>query len=169
MKKMVIAGVIFLASVATQAQSRSYSAYGDSHSLTALLGFSSTALNIGVNYENRSSGNVGVGGYFLMGSEKKDAGIPQVTSFGGILPIHFVDDSRVNLSLAPGFGVHMIKGLGGNDEDVTTFGPIWKLGAMFKISSNMKVGAEHTTLANWFSDKKGSEYRSTNAAFNFSF
>lgn len=169
MKQMFLATAFFLLGAASQAASYGYSSYSGSNSLTGLLGFNSSAVTFGVNFENHSSGNIGLGGYFLYSAEKKEVGIPQVTSFGGIAPVHFLDDARVNLYLAPGFGVHMIKGFGAGSEDVTTFGPLWKVGSLFKITSNVKAGIEHTQLVNWFSDKKAAQFDYTNAALSFAF
>jgi hypothetical protein len=162
-----MAGAIVFAAAVSQAAS-SYASSYSRDSITGLIGFNASAVNFGANYEHRVDNNLGVGGYFLYGSEKKDVGINQITSFGGIAPMHILDDARTNVYIAPGFGIHMIKGINGA-EDVTTFGPLWKIGAMFKMTSAVKVGAEHTQLVNWFSDKAAGNANYTNIAVNFAF
>lgn len=141
-------------------------------SVTGLLGFSQSALNIGANFENKIEQNLGVGGYFIHSSEKKEnAGKQQVMSFGATATGHFIDNSTLNAYLAPGFGVMMVKGLSGSisGDDQTTFGPIWKIGFLFKATANIRAGIERTELVNWFSDKAYPNAVFTNAAINFSF
>jgi hypothetical protein len=168
MKKMLMVGAILLAAVVSNAASASSVYSRGSNNITGLLGFTKAAVNFGVNYEHRVD-TIGFGGYFHYSSEKKDNfANNQITSFGGIAPIHFLDDAHMDTYLAPGFGVHMIKGLGAQD-DVTTFGPLWKLGALFKISNNVKVGLERTELVNWFTDKATADAVYTNAALSFAF
>lgn len=141
-------------------------------SVTGLLGFSQSALTIGANFENKMDQYIGVGGYFLHSSEKKDnASKQQVMSFGATATGHIIDNSQLDVYLAPGFGVIMIKGLTGSisGDDQTTFGPIWKMGFLFKATPTVKVGIEQTELVNWFSDKAYAQVSLTNAAVNFSF
>ena len=89
-----------------------------------------------------------MGAYFLHSSENKNAGKHQVISFGGMLPVHMVDTYDLDLYLAPGFGIHMIKGLnnGASGEDQTTFGPMWKIGFLYKVSSNVRIGLEQSQI-----------------------
>ncbi len=149
----------------------SFGAQAGEKSFTGLIGFSQSALGFGANFENRHSQNFGVGAYFLHSSENKNAGKHQVISFGGMLPVHMVDTYDLDLYLAPGFGIHMIKGLnnGASGEDQTTFGPMWKIGFLYKVSSNVRIGLEQSQIVNWFSEKSYSQFTYTNFAANFIF
>ena len=163
MKKLFLVGAILFAGAAAQAANGS---------ITGLLGFSQSAVNFGVNYENRLENAFGLGGFFHYSSEKKDnAGKQQTMAFGAMAPAHLLDNARVDAYVAPGFGVIMVKGFDGafSRDDQTTFGPVWKMGVLFKMTSNVKVGLEQTELVNWFSDKVLPDASYTNAALNFSF
>ncbi len=172
MKKMIMVGAILLAAAVSQAASLSSSRYGSSDEVTGLIGFTKSAVNFGVNYEHRLESNLGVGGYFLYSSEHKEGltGNNQLTSFGAILPAHLIDDHKLDVYLAPGFGIFMVKGLSNfNQDDQTTFGPLWKMGFQYKVASNVKVGLERTEIVNWFTDKLAGNYDYTNFAISFGF
>jgi opacity protein-like surface antigen len=164
MKKLILLGAILFAGAAAQASN---------NSLTGLLGFSQSAVNFGVNFENRVETSYGLGGFFHYSSEKKDnAGKNQTMAFGAMAPVHLLDNSHFDAYLAPGFAVLMVKGFDGSSfskDDQTTFGPAWKIGVMYKMASNVKLGIEQTQLINWFSDKAASQFVYTNAAMEFSF
>jgi len=164
MNKIFLVGAILFAGLTAQA--------ADS-SITGLLGFTQSAVNFGVNYENRMESAFGLGGFFHFSSEKKEnAAKNQTMAFGAMAPVHMLDNSKIDAYVAPGFAVLMIKGYTGatySNDDQTTFGPIWKMGVLFKMSANVKVGLEQTELINWFTDKAGPHASYTNAALNFSF
>jgi opacity protein-like surface antigen len=164
MKKLILVGAILIAGAAAQAAN---------NSLTGLLGFSQSAVNFGVNYENRMETSYGLGGFFHYSSEKKEnAAKNQTMAFGAMAPVHLLDNSHFDAYLAPGFSVLMVKGFDRapySNDDQTTFGPAWKIGVLFKMTSNVKLGLEQTELINWFNDKAASQYVYTNAALNFSF
>ncbi len=163
MKKLILVGAILFAGAAQAAN----------NSITGLLGFQQSAVNFGVNYENRLDNAFGVGGFFHYSSEKKDNAFKnQTMAFGAMAPAHLLDSSRLDAYVAPGFAVIMVKGYDGaaySKDDQTTFGPIWKMGVLFKLTATVKVGIEQTELVNWFSDKAAPGVSYTNAALNFSF
>jgi opacity protein-like surface antigen len=165
MKKLFLAGAILFAGFAAQASTNG--------SITGLLGFSQSAVNFGVNYENRLDSAFGLGGFFHFSSEKKENAAKQQTmAFGAMAPAHLLDNARFDAYVAPGFAVIMVKGYDGapySKDDQTTFGPIWKMGVMFRMSTNVKVGIEQTELINWFTDKASPQVSYTNAALEFSF
>jgi len=165
MKKLFLLGAILFAGAAAQAAN---------NSITGLLGFSQSAVNFGVNYENRMETSYGLGGFFHYSSEKKDNAYKnQTIAFGAMAPVHLLDNSHFDAYLAPGFAVLMVKGLdvgaAYSKDDQTTFGPAWKIGVLYKMTSNVKLGIEQTQLINWFSDKAASQFVYTNAALNFAF
>jgi hypothetical protein len=162
MKKLLVMGAIFCAAVTSQA-----SLYGSRDTLAGQIGFSQAAVGFGAEYEHRLD-TMGVGGYFNYSSEEKTAVKNQLMSFGGIAPIHLLDDTKLDVSIAPGFGITMVKGINGA-EDQTVFGPLWKLSTYFKMNSSVKVGIQHTQLVNWFSNKLPANTNYTNFSVAFAF
>lgn len=147
------------------------SGFADDKSATALIGFSQSSLGFGANYENKISQTLGLGGYFLYSSEKKDASKNQVISFGGAATAHLIDNNDFEVTMGPGFGIIMVKGQTGtlSADDQTTFGPSWKMGFLFKTKTQLKLGLEQTELVNWFSEKAPGHFSFTNFALNFQF
>lgn len=137
-----------------------------SNLVRGILGFSSSALNIGADYEMKHSGSINLGGYFFLGTDDKDNGVPQVLAVGVFAPVHFLSEDLVDLYFAPGAGFAKIDN---NVHDKTTFGPSVKLGADFKVAPRVKVGLQYMVITNWMSDKLDSQYSYTNAAVAFSF
>lgn len=167
MKNLILVTALLLTSVVSQAAT-----YGSEQSITGIVGFTQSAPNFGANYERRIDNNMGVGGYFHFASEQKNGfGKNQTMSFGAMAPMHLLDNSRADVYLAPGFGITMVKGITGTlvPDDQTIFGPIWKVGAMFKMTSSVKLGLEQTHITNWFTDKLPSDMEYTNFAVNFAF
>ncbi|MEZ0392082.1 MAG: hypothetical protein ACAH59_07710 [Pseudobdellovibrionaceae bacterium] len=163
MKKRLLAAAFILSATTTQAAT-----YGRENNVTALLGFTQTAMNFGANYERRLD-TMGVGGYFHFSSEEKDNQINRQTmSFGAMAPAHVLDDNRFDIYLAPGFGVTMIKGVA-TENDETVFGPTIKTGMLFKFTPTVKAGIEHFYFTNWFNDKAQASGQYTNAALSFAF
>lgn len=137
------------------------------NSIKPILGFSQGAVNFGADFEHTLDATTGVGGYFLYSSKDSDTGKPQTISVGGFVPVHFTGDNRYfDVYLAPGFGLTMVD-LPASDE--TVLGPSVKLGFMYKVADNMKIGLDHIHLVNWFSDKVAPNYSYTNAALSFAF
>jgi len=120
--------------------------------IQGVMGFESGAVNIGFDYETRESGTAaGYGGYFMYSAEKSGVSA-QVVSFGGMSKIHFFENSKFDLSIAPGFGISLIEA-GSSDE--TVLGPIVKLGLLYKFSDKVAFGGEMFKAYNWLSDEFG--------------
>jgi hypothetical protein len=165
MKQLVLIALLFSSTSAFAARSNA----GGDNTARAILGFSQSAFALGADYEKHLDGSLGVGGYFLYSSEKKDnAAKNQTISFGGMAPAHFFDDSHWDLFLAPGFGITMVKGIGGASDE-TAIGPSIKTGLQYKISPTMKLGLEHFYASNWFNDKVLPFLIYTNASLAFQF
>lgn len=130
------------------------------HEVSPKLGFASTALGIGVDY-NYISNNVGPGGFLYFQTEKKKDGTiveNQTISIGGTIKFNIVDSNNTLVYFAPGFGIHMLKEAGapdanGKSSDETIFGPIYNIGAQYKFTSLFALGLERRGMYNWFSDK----------------
>ena len=161
MKKLILIGAMIFSTSA-------FAARGED-ALTGLLGFSQTAVNFGVNYEHGLNSTMGIGGYFFFSGEKKEnAGKNQTMSFGAMAPAHILDDSNLNIYIAPGFGITMVKGIS-PQSDETVFGPSIKTGMLFKITSKVEAGVEHQYFTNWFNDKAQAYVEYTAAALRFGF
>jgi len=145
MKFLALTLVFSMMAFSAQAQdSNSY--------VQGVMGFESGGVNIGFDYESRAVGSTaGYGGYFLFSSEK-DGASAQVMSFGAMSKIHLLDDSKFDISVAPGFGISMIE-MGPNDE--TILGPVVKFGLLYKFSDQMAFGGEMFKAYNWLSDDFG--------------
>lgn len=124
--------------------------------LQLLGGFSSGAIGFGADYEIKKSETFGFGGYFFYSAEGDDLGplAPQVIAAGALARLHLLDTPKYNVSTATGFGVIMSEfEIAGQDQDDTTFGPMLKLGMLYKLSPKLAVGGEMFTIYNWLSDE----------------
>jgi hypothetical protein len=138
-------------------------------SLRALLGFTSSAVNLGVDFEMKQSRLYGFGGYIFMGSDQNDAGktvVPGVLAVGGFAPIHVLNDEMVDVYVAPGFGIAKIDH---PRDDNTTFGPSLKIGAEFAVAPTVKLGLQYFVITNWLEDEETDQVSYTSAAATFSF
>lgn len=118
------------------------------------LGFVAGAANIGVDY-NLMENNAGIGGYFFYQTEKKDKGVNKIMSFGASYKVNVLNTSRFTGYLSPGFGIHMvtIPASGTRSESTeNAFGPVYKIGTLFKVSPTFQLGLERQALVNWFND-----------------
>jgi hypothetical protein len=134
----------------------------------AILGFSSGELNIGADYESRK-GNIGIGGYFLFSGDDEDTAKNEVLALGAMAAIHLVDNSAVDVYIAPGFGIAMIEEPGAGGDDETTFGPIMKVGAEYAINEKAYLGLQHMFVYNWMSDEVADSASFLNVAATFLF
>jgi hypothetical protein len=146
-----------------------HSAFAADNLIRPILGFKSDAVNFGVDYEKRMNHDMGWGAYFFYGSEHKDnTATNQDIAFGVMAPIHILDNGSLDTYIAPGFGLAMIKGLAGADDE-TTFGPSLKVGAEWKFSPTLKGGVQYFQVYNWFTDKAASEYDYASLSLGISF
>lgn len=163
MKKiMMLAAALMLTAYA-------HTASAADNTIRPILGFKSSAANFGVDYEKRMNHDMGWGAYFMYGSEHKDNNATnQVVSLGVMAPIHVVDNGALDLYIAPGFGIAMVKGISPQDDE-TTLGPSYKLGAEWKFTSTVKAGVQYMTVYNWFTDKAAAEFRYASASVGIAF
>ena len=155
MKKIILALAMITATTVTASENE----------ITALLGFTNGAANIGVDYASMTD-DAGFGGYFMLQTEKKPM-ITQIMSFGGLLKFKVADKNKFTASMSPGFGIHMFKDVGASDE--TAFGLVFKIAAQYKITPEFALGLESTTITNMFSDKapSGAQVYSIAGSFGF--
>ena len=163
---------IFLAALAfCVLTAGTFSAQAQDKSVRALLGFRQGALHIGADFEAKQTSLYGFGGYFFMQTEQdgaNEAAVAEVMAIGGNVPLHLLNDSNLDLYVAPGFGIAMVEQ---GTADETTFGPSLKMGAEYKVSPTVKVGAQYSKYFNWMSDEPGIdanvEYASAAVTFGF--
>lgn len=134
-----------------------------------LLGFTQGAINFGAEYESRKSSIRSVGGYFFYQTERKEGGVievPQVMALGGYMPLHLIGKNVIDLYIAPGFGLAMVKV--GTDTE-TGIGPSLKIGAEYRTSATTSWGLQYGTYYNWFSQEApaGADYASGAVTFLF--
>lgn len=135
------------------------------------VGFTRGALNLTAEYESRQSNIRSNGGYFFMQTEKTSAGIGQVMALGGYMPLHLLAKNVVDLYVAPGFGIAMVKvtsATGGSTTE-TGIGPSLKIGAEYRTSDTVSVGLQYSNYYNWFAEKAPAGDSFSSAAMTFLF
>lgn len=163
MKKLLVAAAFLAMTAGT------ISAQAQDSSLRALLGFTSGAMHFGADYEAKQSSLHGLGGYFFYQTEEDEAGktaVAQVIALGANLPVHLLNDSKLDAYIAPGFGIMMVEQ--GNDDE-TAFGPSLKIGMDYKVAPTTKVGVQYSTYYNWLSDELIGSVDYASAAVTFLF
>lgn len=168
-KKFIVCACLLASSVSFAQRptaTRSVASYGNK-ALSISLGMTSSALNIGGRMEF-SNEQGAFGGYVFLQTEKKDAAVPQVLTFGGHSLIKLVDASNVNAYIAPGIGISMIKMEG--QDDVTAVGPSFRYGAQMKLGNvGGAIGIERLEVWNWFDSKSAASAAFTSAVYTFNF
>ncbi|WII73108.1 hypothetical protein QJS83_04380 [Bdellovibrio sp. 22V] len=168
MKKLIVMACVLTSSIAfAQKNNRMVANSYSEKTASVSLGMTSSALNIGgrMEFDNEQGA---LGGYIFLQTEKKDAGVPQVLSFGAHSLIKLVDTAKIGAYLAPGIGISMIKMDGA--DDVTAVGPSFRYGAQYKLSGmNGAIGVERIEVWNWFDSKSQSNAAFTSAVFSFGF
>ncbi len=142
----------------TPSYAPSYSLRAD-NDLTALVGLTGGAINIGVDYARMMNSTYGAGGYFFFQTSKDKNNSPivtQIMSFGGLMKINLLEANGVKVYVAPGAGITLVKdgsvNSAGAKSDETVIGPVWKMGVQFKLAQNFSLGLESTTFGNFFND-----------------
>lgn len=123
-------------------------------------GFSNTTFNIGLSHERRD-GSVGLEGLLMSSGDngeedgygKKDAQLLAGASF-----IHHLrDDSPADVYLGTGLTVMHHSDVGETDDDKTTFGPLFQIGADYEFVPRWSVGLKYLTALNWSNDDLAGE------------
>ncbi|AHZ83709.1 hypothetical protein AB1A81_15320 [Bdellovibrio bacteriovorus] len=164
MKKLIV--VLCLLSSSVSFAARNVASYGGK-TASINLGMNSSALNIGGRMEFDDAQGA-LGAYLFLQTEKKDAGIPQVLSFGAHSLLRLVEASNVTAFLAPGIGISMIKMDGADDK--TVVGASFRYGAQFKLPNGAgALGIERFEAWNWFDEDTSSSVAFTSAVYSFNF
>ncbi|AFY02936.1 hypothetical protein [Bdellovibrio bacteriovorus] len=165
MKKLIVVLCVLSSSVSFAA--RNVASNGGNKTASINLGMTSSALNIGGRMEFDDAQGA-LGAYVFMQTEKKDAGIPQVLSFGAHSFVRLVEASNVTAFLAPGVGISMIKMDGADDK--TVVGPSFRYGAQYKLANGAgAIGIERFEVWNWFDEDTASSVDFTSAVYSFNF
>ena len=186
MKKILILATLLTATVSfaqkqktvfqttTTTQSAPYATYSNSgqNEITANLGFTSGALNLGATYA-QMNGSTGFGGYFQIQTEKTSASVNQVIALGALYKINVIDTAKAVFYAAPGVGLVMVKVPSkttvGKTDDKTVLGPSLKLGAQMKLTSTFSLGIERGLVTNWFDEDAPPSLEATTLAMTFLF
>ena len=144
--------------------------FAQQNELTAHVGFTSSAINLGATYA-QMQGATGFGGYFHLQTEK-DKVVNQAMALGALYKINVLDTAKSVFYAAPGFGIAMVKvpsTTGTGTDDKTIFGLSFKLGAQIKLTPTFALGLERAIFTNWFEEKVGSGFELTTVAMTFNF
>jgi len=167
--RSILTALVAFATITVGTLSANAQMRGDS-SIRGILGFSSGSVNIGADYEMKRTNLCGLGGYFFLGTGDDGTGgnvqVPDVLALGVFAPIHLLNDSNIDVYIAPGFGFAKIEV---KPVDKTTFGPTVKIGAEYAVAPTVKVGLQYFVITNWLSDELSSQLSYTNASATFSF
>jgi|GEM_PF-1545836 len=152
------------APVVAETSYRAPASSGDSE-LVPSIGFASSALNVGIQYNKESSHSAMYGGYIFLQNDKERSGVKivnRITSFGGQIKLNIFSNEMYSAHMSPGFGIHMIKDVpdfsnAGKTTDVTALGPILRLGVFKQLSPQAKVGLERLEVWNWMSEDTASK------------
>lgn len=167
MKTFLVVACLLISSVSfAQKQPRAVTSSGEKI-LSASLGMSGSALNLGGRMEFGAEQGA-FGGYAFLQTAKESAGIQQVLSFGGHSLIKLVEAETVRAYIAPGVGVSMVAGLKGQD-DKTVVGPNFRYGGQLRLENGGSIGLERFEIWNWFDSKAPSSAAFTSAVYSFSF
>lgn len=164
MKKLIVALCLLSSSVSFAARNvASYS--GKTASIN--LGMSSSALNIGGRMEFDNDQGA-LGAYIFLQTEKKDANVPQVLTFGAHSMLRLVESTNATAYLAPGVGISMIKMSGMDDK--TVVGPSFRYGGQLKLPNGAgALGLERFEAWNWFDSDTFSSTAFTSVVYSFNF
>lgn len=174
MKQLSIFMLTLLVSASAYAQrgtvrtSNDYSSSSRANAVTGYLGFGSSAVNIGGEFEAAINSDSGIGGYFMLLTEEETRGVsvrPQVIAFGGNAKVHYRPGDW-DLYAAPGFGIAIVEQ---NNSDETTLGPSVRLGVLYSLTPTVMVGLEHQTFFNWFENSLSSNIEAASAAVRLNF
>ena len=157
----------------TTTQTAPYSTYSNSgqNEITANLGFTSGALNLGATYA-QMNGSTGFGGYFQIQTEKTSASVYQVIALGALYKINVIDTAKAVFYAAPGVGLAMVRvpsKTTNATDDKTVVGPSIKLGAQMKLTPTFSLGIERGLITNWFSEDVQPSLEATTLAMTFLF
>lgn len=168
MKNIFVTAFAFVALTAG-----AFEANAQEKTLRALLGMTQGNLNLGADFEMKQSSAHGLGGYFFMQTDDDTANpsVYGVMALGANMPIHLLNDSMIDVYVAPGFGILMIDdyGSGAQKDDETTFGPSLKIGAEYQVSPQASIGLQYMNYYNWFSDDVTFKAEYVSAAATFAF
>lgn len=127
-------------------------------------GHTNEANNLGLSHERRQ----GALGIELMALASSDNGTEdnelakkqRQTLLGASLMHHLHDDSMADVFLGTGFAVIRHEDVSvetDKEEDVTSFGPMFKIGSNYYLNSDWSIGLEYVAAMNWSSDEVAAE------------
>lgn len=122
------------------------------------FGHSNTTPNIGVSHERRQ-GALGIDALIMSSGDNGEEDTPKANKerqilLGTSLIHHLQDNSDADVYFGSGIAAiqHIDVDVDGDEEDVTSFGPLFRLGTSYYLNHNWSVGLEYMTALNWTSD-----------------
>lgn len=131
------------------------------------LGLNSGALNVGLSIDSGTQTG-DLGGSFFLQTEKEDAGINQIMTFGAHINMNVYDNNSWLLNLRPGVNITMISDVAtgaGQKDDKTVLGPSLRWSMAHRLSSGFEVGIERLEAWNWFDDEAPTDVSFTTLVF----
>ena len=121
------------------------------------LGHTNQATNLGISHERRK-GALGIEGMIFASSDNgEDESIAskdrQETLALGLMH-HLEDNSNADVFLGTGLAYtrHEDVVVDGDEEDVNSFGPMFKVGSNYYLNNDWSLGLEYMVTMNWTSD-----------------
>ena len=124
------------------------------------LGHSNEASNLGMSHERRE-GALGIEGMLMIAADNGDPDTPEANKYGqtlfGVSLIHHLqDNSNADVYFGTGFSYirhEDVEDSDGDEDDVNSFGPMFKIGSNYYINNDWSLGLEYITAMNWSSDE----------------
>lgn len=161
--------------IATTSSGALASDYGlTKHNVYGGLGFVTGGFGLGVDYENMSLKDFGMGGYVRMYQKEDDRTAPGYMILGGFIRPHF-NKKAWDFYVSPGFAIIMLddnsktaSGANKTANDSTTFGPSLAIGLLYDLNGTVAIGFENMRHWIWFDeDWRGIQYAIDEFALKF--
>jgi hypothetical protein len=142
------------------AHTASAQSYGTAnHAIYGGFGFTAGGFSLGIDYENMSKVDYGLGGYLRMYQKEDDSNVgqnsPGVTAVGAFIRPHF-SKKAWDFYVSPGVAILSIDSnepkAANNRDDATTLGPSLGIGLLYEMSSSVALGVENMKHWVWFEE-----------------
>lgn len=127
------------------------------------FGHTNESVNLGVSHERRK-GAIGIEGMIMSSSDNgkdfDELGYKSEQTLLGLSLMHHLEDNS-NADVFLGTGISYIRhedvNVDGDEEDVNSIGPMFKIGSNYYLNEDWSIGLEYIAAMNWSSDEVASE------------
>ena len=127
------------------------------------FGHTNESVNLGLSHERRK-GALGIEGMFMTSSDNGESNTDVAykdgqTLIGASLIHHLEDNSNADVFLGTGVAYirHEDVNVEGDEEDVNSIGPMFKIGSNYYLNEDWSLGLEYIAAMNWSSDDVAAE------------